>query len=71
MAHLPRLPAYRSIPRGAIRIDLPNTFQLKPYTCGPAALMAVFAFYGSDPRKNGNSKKRSCESTLPEPTPNI
>jgi predicted double-glycine peptidase len=51
MAKLPRLPAYRAIPRGAIKIDLPNTFQIQPYTCGPAALMAIFAYYGVGPEE--------------------
>jgi predicted double-glycine peptidase len=46
-----RLPAYRSIPRGAIKIDLPNTFQIEGHTCGPSALMAIFAYYGVGPEE--------------------
>jgi predicted double-glycine peptidase len=41
--------ADRDIPPGAIKIELPNTVQLTPYTCGPAALLAIFAYYGVGP----------------------
>jgi predicted double-glycine peptidase len=43
--------AYVNIPPSAIKIDLPNTFQLEDYTCGPAALMAIFAYYGVGPEE--------------------
>ncbi len=39
----------RKIPRGAIRIDLPNVVQLSDHTCGPAALLAICAYYGVGP----------------------
>ena len=41
--------AYRRIPKGAIKIDLPNTTQAKDWTCGPSALLAICAFYGVGP----------------------
>ncbi|MBS1117898.1 MAG: hypothetical protein H6Q90_126 [Deltaproteobacteria bacterium] len=37
------------IPPDSIKIDLPNTVQREPYTCGPAALLAIFAYYGVGP----------------------
>jgi predicted double-glycine peptidase len=40
---------YRKIPKGAIRIDLPNTTQVEDYTCGPSALLAICAYYGVGP----------------------
>lgn len=40
---------FRPIPDGAIAIDLPNTSQLRGYTCGPSALMSVLAFHGVGP----------------------
>jgi predicted double-glycine peptidase len=36
----------RSIPAGAIKVDLPNVSQVTGYTCGPSALMAVCAYFG-------------------------
>jgi predicted double-glycine peptidase len=48
---MPKRVQYRTIPAGAIKIDLPNTFQLEGYTCGPAALMAIFAYYGVGPEE--------------------
>jgi hypothetical protein len=36
----------RPIPRGAIKVDLPNTAQQLGYTCGPAALMSICAYFG-------------------------
>ena len=39
----------RKIPRGAIRIDLPNVAQTYGYTCGPSALLAICAYYGVGP----------------------
>jgi len=38
------------IPRGAIRIPVPNTFQQTDYTCGPASLRAVCEYFGVGPR---------------------
>lgn len=52
-----RPPPYRAIPRHAIKIDLPNTFQLQDYTCGPAALMAIFAYYGVGPVEEWDLEK--------------
>jgi len=40
---------YRRIPKGAIKIDLPNTTQVEDWTCGPSALLAICAFYGVGP----------------------
>ncbi len=42
---------YVDIPPGAIKIDLPNTAQLEDYTCGPAALLAIFTYYGVGPEQ--------------------
>lgn len=39
----------RRIPPGAIMVDLPAVSQLEDYTCGPAALLAVCAYYGVGP----------------------
>ena len=39
----------RPIPRGAIKIDLPNTTQVEDWTCGPSALLAICAYYGVGP----------------------
>jgi predicted double-glycine peptidase len=39
----------RPIPRGAVRIELPNLAQQKAYTCGVAALQAVCAYFGVGP----------------------
>jgi len=50
---------HRRIPPGAIRIDLPNTTQLRDYTCGPAALLAVCAYYGVGP-----GDEAACEREL-------
>src|SRR5262245_25046895 len=41
---------YRKIPKGAIKIELPNTGQTKDSTCGPAALLAICRYYGTGPR---------------------
>jgi predicted double-glycine peptidase len=43
--------AYRRIPKGAIKIDLPNTTQAKDWTCGPSALLAICGYYGVGPEK--------------------
>ncbi len=46
----PRLPNnYRAIPEGAIKIELPNTFQLHGHTCGAAALLSICSYYGVGP----------------------
>ena len=37
------------LPRGAIRIPVPNTYQQTDYTCGPAALRAVCEYFGVGP----------------------
>jgi predicted double-glycine peptidase len=48
----PRLSTnYRAIPDGAIKIDLPNTFQLHGYTCGAAALLSICSYYGVGPEE--------------------
>lgn len=36
----------RSIPRGAIKIPLPDTEQCTGYTCGPSCVQAVCTYYG-------------------------
>ncbi|MBK9033163.1 MAG: C39 family peptidase [Myxococcales bacterium] len=40
---------FRTIPAGAIKIDLPNVAQRRGYTCGPAAMLAVAAYFGVGP----------------------
>jgi predicted double-glycine peptidase len=50
---------HRRIPPGAIKIDLPNVVQLRDYTCGPAALLAIGAHYGVGPLDEG-----ACEREL-------
>ncbi|MEO8704644.1 MAG: cysteine peptidase family C39 domain-containing protein, partial [Kofleriaceae bacterium] len=44
-----RMTRYETIPRTAIKIDLPNTCQREDHTCGPAALMAICAYFGVGP----------------------
>jgi predicted double-glycine peptidase len=39
-----------AVPRGVIRIPVPNTFQQTDYTCGPASLRAVCEYFGVGPR---------------------
>jgi uncharacterized protein len=36
----------RTIPPGAIKIELPNVMQTTSYTCGASALLAIAAYYG-------------------------
>jgi hypothetical protein len=36
----------RAIPRGAIKVDLPNMSQVAGHTCGPSALMSICAYFG-------------------------
>ena len=36
----------RTIPRGAIKIDLPSLPQQRGHTCGPAALLSIAAHFG-------------------------
>lgn len=40
---------FRTIPAGAIKVELPNVVQRRDYTCGPAAMLAVAAYYGVGP----------------------
>ncbi len=40
---------YRPIPRGAIRIDLPNATQTTDYTCGASALQSICSYFGVGP----------------------
>jgi ABC-type bacteriocin/lantibiotic exporter with double-glycine peptidase domain len=40
---------YHAIPRGAIRIPIPDAIQKTSFSCGPAALMAVARYYGCSP----------------------
>lgn len=40
---------YRRIDPRAIKVDLPNTFQQRDYTCGAAALLAICAYWGVGP----------------------
>lgn len=35
------------IPRGAIRVELPNVVQQRDHTCGAACLLSIIAFYGA------------------------
>ena len=48
----------RPIPRGAIRIPLPNTFQQKSWTCGPAAVRAICEYYGCGPDTERQFKRQ-------------
>ena len=45
MANAKWKPAFRAIPPTAIKIALPNIVQQEGYTCGPAALAAIRAYY--------------------------
>ncbi len=40
------MPTYRRIPKGAIKVPLPDTRQVENYSCGASALQAVCAYYG-------------------------
>ena len=40
---------YQRIPAGAIKIALPSVRQGEDWTCGAAALLAIFAYYGVGP----------------------
>jgi ABC-type bacteriocin/lantibiotic exporter with double-glycine peptidase domain len=42
---------YHSIPRGAIKIPVPDTTQQTDYSCGASALQAVCRFYGVGPEE--------------------
>lgn len=42
---------YRTISKGAIKIDVPHVAQLEDYTCGPSALLAVCAYFGVGPER--------------------
>jgi len=50
------MPEYVSIPPGAIKIDLPNTTQLEDYNCGPAALLAICAYYDVGPEHEADAQ---------------
>lgn len=39
------------IPKNAIKIKLPDTNQLKDYSCGASGLLAIFEYYGVGPEK--------------------
>jgi predicted double-glycine peptidase len=49
MKRKPKRASYRTIPDGAIKIDLPNATQVTDYTCGASALLAVCAYFGVGP----------------------
>lgn len=40
---------YQAIPRGTIRVPVPDTIQETDYTCGASSLQAVCKFYGVGP----------------------
>lgn len=40
---------YKRIPKGAIKIDLPNATQMTDYTCGASALQSICAYFGVGP----------------------
>lgn len=40
--------ASQRIPRGAIRVELPNVVQRQDYTCGAAAVLAIATYYGAE-----------------------
>ncbi len=48
---------YAAIPAGAIKVELPNMVQLESYTCGPAALLAIFAYYGVGPEEESELER--------------
>lgn len=43
--------SYHPIPRGAIRVALPDVAQAHDHTCGAAALMTVCKYYGLGPNR--------------------
>lgn len=42
---------FKSIPKGAIKIPIPDTRQIEDYTCGASALQAVCGYYGVGPEE--------------------
>ena len=42
---------FHSIPRGAIRIPLPDATQQKDYSCGAASLQSICKYYGVGPNE--------------------
>jgi len=45
---------YKSIPKNAIKIQVPDTRQGKDYTCGASALQAICGYFGVVRTKNMN-----------------
>ena len=43
------MPTYHPIPRGAIRICLPDTTQQEDYSCGASCLQSICKYYGVGP----------------------
>jgi len=49
---------HHEIPRGAIKVPLPDVRQGDNYSCGVAALMSILAYYGVGPEDYGVLKKK-------------
>jgi sialate O-acetylesterase len=54
----PTRPLARSVPDGAIKVDLPGVQQRDDYSCGAAALMAVCSHFGVGPDDLDEYKKK-------------
>lgn len=51
------VPEYHAIPRGAIRVPVPDTTQQTDFTCGASALQAVCRYYGVGPEDEDQFRK--------------